>query len=40
MVVDDRQRFVWPAAASRRDRAAALWGARHAEQLIEDPPSM
>jgi DNA mismatch repair protein MutL len=35
MVVDDRQRFDWPAAASRRDRAAALWGARHAEQLIE-----
>ncbi len=35
MVVDGRQRFDWPAVATRRERAAALWGARHAEQWIE-----
>jgi DNA mismatch repair protein MutL len=35
LVVDGRQRFEWPAAASRRERAAALWGARHAEQLLD-----
>ena len=34
-LVDGRERIDWPAAASRRDRAAAIWGARHAEQLIE-----
>jgi DNA mismatch repair protein MutL len=35
MVVDGRQRLDWPAATDRRARAAALWGVRHAEQLIE-----
>ena len=35
MVVDGRQRLDWPAAGDRRARAAALWGARHAGQLIE-----
>src|SRR5436309_728602 len=39
-LVDDRQRFDWPAAAGsgvegRRERAATLWGTRHAEQRIE-----
>uniref|UniRef100_A0A832I163 DNA mismatch repair protein MutL n=1 Tax=Eiseniibacteriota bacterium TaxID=2212470 RepID=A0A832I163_UNCEI len=34
LVADGRERFDWPAAASRRDRAVALWGARHAEQLL------
>ncbi len=34
-VVDGRERIDWPAAATRRDRAASIWGARHAEQLIE-----
>ena len=35
LVVDGRERFEWPAAASRRERAVALWGARHAAQLLE-----
>jgi DNA mismatch repair protein MutL len=35
LVVDNRQRFAWPAASSTRERAAALWGASHAEQRIE-----
>ncbi len=35
LLVDGRERFDWPAAASVRERAAALWGARHAEQLLE-----
>src|SRR5262245_31534248 len=35
LVVDGRQRFAWPAASSTRERAAALWGAHHAEQRIE-----
>jgi DNA mismatch repair protein MutL len=35
LVVDGRQRFDWPAASGRRERAAAMWGARHAEQLLE-----
>jgi DNA mismatch repair protein MutL len=40
LVVDERQRLEWPAVAgaglsARRDRAAALWGARHATQLLE-----
>jgi DNA mismatch repair protein MutL len=35
MVIDGRQRLDWPAATDRRARAAALWGARHAGQLIE-----
>ena len=34
-VVDGRERFVWASAATLRDRAAALWGARHAGQLLE-----
>jgi DNA mismatch repair protein MutL len=38
-VVGDRQRFDWPAAreaglAGARERAASLWGARHAEQRL------
>ncbi len=40
LLVDGRQRLEWPAVtgeglAARRDRAAALWGARHATQLLE-----
>ncbi|OGF15208.1 MAG: hypothetical protein A2W00_06340 [Candidatus Eisenbacteria bacterium RBG_16_71_46] len=35
MVVDGRDRLDWPAATSRRERASALWGARHAAQLLE-----
>jgi DNA mismatch repair protein MutL len=35
LVVDERERFDWPRSASVRERAAALWGARHAEQLLE-----
>ncbi len=40
LVVDERQRLEWPAVpgaglSARRDRAAALWGARHATQLLE-----
>ncbi len=35
LLVDGRERFDWPAAASARERAAALWGARHAGQLLE-----
>jgi len=35
LVVDERERFHWPAAGSVRERAAALWGARHAGQLLE-----
>lgn len=34
LVADGRERFDWPAAASRRDRLAALWGARHAGQRL------
>ncbi|HET9327670.1 MAG TPA: DNA mismatch repair endonuclease MutL [Candidatus Eisenbacteria bacterium] len=39
LVVGDRQRFDWPAArqegiAGARERAASLWGARHAEQRL------
>ena len=39
MVVDDKERFDWPAAAgdglaAARERAAALWGPRHAEQRL------
>lgn len=33
--VDDRDRFDWGAAASRRERASQIQGARHAEQLLE-----
>lgn len=35
LVVDERERFEWGAAATRRDRAAQIWGARHAGQLLE-----
>jgi DNA mismatch repair protein MutL len=35
LLVDDRERFAWSAAASHRERAAQVWGARHAEQLLE-----
>jgi DNA mismatch repair protein MutL len=35
LVVDDKPRLDWPAASSARERAAALWGARHAEQRLE-----
>jgi len=34
-VADGKDRLSWPAAASRLDRARAIWGARHAEQLLE-----
>ena len=34
-LVDGRERIDWPAAPSRRDRARAIWGARHADQLLE-----
>ena len=33
--VDGKERLDWPAAASPRDRARAIWGVRHAEQLID-----
>jgi len=35
LVVDGRERFSWPPAGSHRERAAQVWGARHAEQLLE-----
>lgn len=35
LVVDTRERFSWPAVGSERERAAQVWGARHAEQLLE-----
>jgi DNA mismatch repair protein MutL len=35
LLVDGRERFDWPAAGGARERAAALWGARHAGQLLE-----
>ena len=35
LVVDGKERFDWSAAASHRERAAQVWGARHAEQLLE-----
>lgn len=35
LLVDDRERFEWGTAASRRERAGQIWGARHAEQLVE-----
>ena len=35
LVVDDKERFAWRAATSHRERAAQVWGARHAEQLLE-----
>ena len=35
LLVDDKERFDWGAAGSRRERAAQIWGARHADQLLE-----
>lgn len=35
LVVDMRERFSWTGTASHRERAAQVWGARHAEQLLE-----
>lgn len=35
MLVDGKERFEWGAAGSRRERAAQIWGARHAAQLVE-----
>ena len=40
LVVDGKERLQWPAVpgsglSARRDRASALWGARHATQLLE-----
>jgi len=35
LLVDGKERFEWGAAATRRDRAAQIWGARHAGQLLE-----
>jgi DNA mismatch repair protein MutL len=35
LVVDAKERFDWSAAGSHRERAAQVWGARHAEQLLE-----
>lgn len=35
MLVDDKERFEWGATGSRRERAGQIWGARHAEQLVE-----
>jgi DNA mismatch repair protein MutL len=34
LVVDERERFDWPAVRSRRERVAAVWGTRHADQLL------
>jgi DNA mismatch repair protein MutL len=33
--VDGRDRFAWSGAHDERERAAQLWGARHAEQRLE-----
>lgn len=35
LVVDQRERLDWRAANSTRERAAQVWGARHADQLLE-----
>jgi DNA mismatch repair protein MutL len=35
VVVDGKERFAWGVAGSRRERAAQVWGAKHAEQLLE-----
>ncbi len=35
LVVDQKERFDWPAVATPRERAAQIWGQRHAEQLLE-----
>jgi len=34
LVVDERERFAWGPASSRRERAGQIWGARHAGQLL------
>jgi len=34
-VVDGRERLAWAPAGSHRERAAQVWGASHAEQLLE-----
>ena len=35
VVVDGKERFGWGGVGSRRERAAQVWGAKHAEQLLE-----
>ena len=35
LVVDGKERFDWAVAGTRRERAAQVMGARHAEQLLE-----
>jgi DNA mismatch repair protein MutL len=35
LLVDERERFDWAVAGSRRERAGQIWGSRHAEQLLE-----
>jgi len=35
LMVDGRERFEWPIAAERRERAAALWGAGHVAQMLD-----
>ena len=35
LLVDGKERFEWGATVSRRERAAQIWGARHAEQLLD-----
>lgn len=35
LVVDTRERFAWTSTTSHRERASQVWGARHAEQLLE-----
>lgn len=35
LVVDNKERFDWASAGSRRERAAQIWGSRHADQLLE-----
>jgi DNA mismatch repair protein MutL len=35
MLVDGKERFEWGATGARRERAAQIWGARHAGQLLE-----
>lgn len=35
LLVDGKSRCDWAAAGTRRERAAAIWGARHVEQLLE-----
>lgn len=35
LVVDQKDRFDWGAVATQRERAAQIWGQRHADQLLE-----